>query len=101
MRWSHLLWVFLVFYKNVGGIKVGVGKSDITGPAAEIGMVRFRGLSVQCLYFMSGSACSGTRKPENPTRKSKTRPDPNPKIIDFLLPDTTRNPKNYPRVPDS
>ena len=39
MRWSNLLGVFLVFLKNVSGINVGVGKSDITGPAAEIGMV--------------------------------------------------------------
>ena len=34
-------WVLfvLVFIKNTSGINVGVGISDITGPAAEIGMV--------------------------------------------------------------
>jgi len=31
--------VFLVFIKNTSGINVGVGISDITGPAAEVGMV--------------------------------------------------------------
>ena len=29
----------MVFIKNTSGINVGVGISDITGPAAEIGMV--------------------------------------------------------------
>ena len=31
--------ILLVFIKNTSGINVGVGISDITGPAAEVGMV--------------------------------------------------------------
>ena len=31
--------ILLVIIKNTSGINVGVGISDITGPAAEVGMV--------------------------------------------------------------
>ena len=31
----------MVFFENTNGINVGVGISDITGPAAEVGMVSF------------------------------------------------------------
>ena len=36
-RWY--LFILLVFIGNTSGINVGVGISDITGPAAEVGMV--------------------------------------------------------------
>ena len=33
------LFLLVVFFENTNGINVGVGISDITGPAAEVGMV--------------------------------------------------------------
>ena len=36
-RWY--LFILLVFIGSTSGINVGVGISDITGPAAEVGMV--------------------------------------------------------------
>ena len=35
------LFLLVVFFENTNGINVGVGISDITGPAAEVGMVSF------------------------------------------------------------
>ena len=45
MHWTLAI-LNLIFLQSTYGINVGVGISDITGPAAEIGMVSITFLSV-------------------------------------------------------
>ena len=52
---------------------------------------------------LSSSGCSGTRLPDYPTRKSTTRPDPNPELFKKFTtrpdPKPEAVPDGYPRVP--